>query len=94
MFDTLEKAPTMVGPVTPEKQRLADQVSAVWANFAKTGRPSGPGIPSWPQYNSQTRPTMIFDTTSRVVNDPRSEQRKLMLSFGSQQMRTGGAGAS
>jgi hypothetical protein len=28
---------------------------------------------------------MIFDQQSRVENDPRGEQRKLMLTFGSQQ---------
>jgi len=28
---------------------------------------------------------MIFDHESRMENDPRGEQRKLMLAFGSQQ---------
>jgi para-nitrobenzyl esterase len=94
VFDTLDKAPTMVGEVTPEKQRLADQVSTLWASFAKTGVPSAPGMPQWLRYNSTTRPTMVINTKSEVVNDPRSEERKLMLSLGSQQMRAGGAGTA
>jgi para-nitrobenzyl esterase len=88
VFDTLANAERMVGPVTPDAQRLADQMSAAWANFAKTGRPSAPGLPAWPAYNARTRPTMVFDVPrSRIENDPRGEQRRLMLSFGSQQDR-------
>lgn len=85
VFDTLANAQRMVGPVTPEAQRLADQMSAAWANFAKTGKPSAPGLPAWPAYDAKTRPAMIFDHQSRIENDPRGEQRQLMLSFGSQQ---------
>lgn len=87
VFDTLANADRMVGPVTPEDQAFADQVSAAWANFAKTGRPSAPGLPSWPAYNSRTRPTMVLDLRSRIENDPRGAERKLMASFGSQQDR-------
>ncbi len=89
VFDSLAKAPNMVGPVTPQAQNLADQVSALWANFARDGAPSAPGVPAWTPYNAKTRPTMILDETSRMVDDPRSEQRKLMLSFGSQQEANG-----
>jgi len=86
VFDSLANAERMVGPVTPQAQALADKMSAAWANFAKTGRPSAPGLPDWPTYNARTRPTMIFDEArSHVANDPRGEQRRLMASFGSQQ---------
>ncbi|HEY8617331.1 carboxylesterase/lipase family protein [Phenylobacterium sp.] len=86
VFDTLALADRMVGPVTPAAQALADQLSAAWANFAKTGRPSAPGLPAWPAYEARTRPTMIFDEPAcRVENDPRGVQRRLMASFGSQQ---------
>jgi para-nitrobenzyl esterase len=92
VFDSLAKAPTMIGPVTKEKQALADRVSACWANFARTGVPSAPGMPKWTPYNAVTRPTMVINTKSEMVNDPRGEQRKLMLAFGSQQLRPGGGG--
>jgi para-nitrobenzyl esterase len=87
VFDTLANAPLMVGPITPEAQALADQMSAAWANFAKTGRPTAPGLPAWPAYNPDTRPAMIFDHKSRLENDPRSAERKWMLALGSQQDR-------
>lgn len=85
VFDTLGNAPYMVGDVTAEKQALADKMSATWANFAKTGTPTIPGGPAFPVYNAQTRPTMIWDTPVRVMNDPRGEERMHMLAFGSQQ---------
>jgi para-nitrobenzyl esterase len=88
VFDTLANAPLMVGPVTPDAQRLADQMSGAWAEFAKSGKPSAPGLPAWPAYNARTRPSMVFDEPrARIENDPRGEQRRLMLSFGSQQDR-------
>jgi para-nitrobenzyl esterase len=91
VFDSLAKGAVITGPPTAEAQKLADQVSALWANFARNGVPSAPGVPAWTPYNSATRPTMIIDDLSRMENDPRSEQRKLMLSYGSQQEAYGRA---
>jgi quercetin dioxygenase-like cupin family protein len=36
---------------TPEDQAVARMVNACWANFAKTGGPSGPGLPHWPRFD-------------------------------------------
>lgn len=89
VFDTLDNATRMIGPVTPQAQALADKMSATWANFAKSGKVAVPGGPAWPAYDAQTRATMIFDEGDRlrVENDPRGEQRRAMLAFGSQQDR-------
>jgi len=67
----------------PEK--LADIMCATWAAFARTGDPSNAKLGRWTPYNAASRPTMIFDKECRIENDPRGEQRKLMLAFGSQQ---------
>ncbi|MFT3723243.1 MAG: carboxylesterase family protein [Hyphomonadaceae bacterium] len=85
VFDSLVNGATIAGPATPEAQHLADQVSALWASFARDGVPRAPGIPEWTPYNSKDRPTLIINTTSKMENDPRAEQRKTMLAFGSQQ---------
>ncbi|MBS0479633.1 MAG: carboxylesterase/lipase family protein [Proteobacteria bacterium] len=45
--------------------------------FARNGTPNRPGVPPWPAYDVTKRATMIFDTTSRVENDPRRWQREL-----------------
>ena len=57
VFDSLAKAALIAGPVTPQAQALADKVSALWANFARNGVPSAPGVPAWTPYDSAKRPT-------------------------------------
>jgi len=60
-----------------EAQKLAGQMSETWIAFAATGNPntSKSGLPQWEWYNTETRPTMTFDTESRVESDPLKEQR-------------------
>jgi para-nitrobenzyl esterase len=55
---------------------VEDAMSDAWIAFARTGSPNHPGMPSWPQYDPQTRATMIFNTKTQVVNDPRASERK------------------
>ncbi|MGN6269907.1 MAG: carboxylesterase/lipase family protein [Sphingomonas sp.] len=45
--------------------------------FARAGDPNRPELPPWPAYDPGRRATMIFDTPSRVENDPRHWQRLL-----------------
>ena len=91
VFDSLAKAGGIAGPVTPASQKLADQVSALWASFARDGVPKASGVPAWTPYDTRTRPTLMIDAASRMQNDPRSEERRLMLGYGSQQERNGRA---
>jgi para-nitrobenzyl esterase len=74
VFDTLDQRFTpMLGPVlgTNPPQRLADTMHAAWVAFATNGDCG------WPKYDLSRRATMRFDTTSEVVNDPRSAERAL-----------------
>ena len=74
VFDTLDKgANQMVGPMLGDAppQALADAMHKAWVAFATTGSPG------WPTYDASRRATMRFDTTSRMVEDPRSWERQL-----------------
>ena len=63
-------------PVTPRHLRqLADQMSAAWAAFARTGNPGNAKIPHWPAYSLKTRANMLFNARSRVVDDYGKEAR-------------------
>jgi para-nitrobenzyl esterase len=56
---------------------VADAMSDALIAFARSGDPNHPGLPHWPQYDLQHRATMLFDTSSRVVDDPRGGERRL-----------------
>jgi para-nitrobenzyl esterase len=76
VFDNVAKSASMVG-TGPEPQRLADQMSACWLNFARGGNPNNPAVPDWPVYEVDRRATMVFDVQSKMVDDWRGEERKL-----------------
>ena len=73
MFDTLT-APGS-GAVGPEAQAMADLMSDMLIRHARTGSPSGPGLPTWTPYSLERRETMIFDLPPRMENDPRGDER-------------------
>jgi para-nitrobenzyl esterase len=77
-FDNVKAATRLTGG-GPEAMALADKVSDTWIAFAKTGNPNQPKMPRWSAFNATDRPTMVFDTESRVVNDPIKEQRLVMF---------------
>src|SRR3954451_1438801 len=79
VFDNVAKSASMVG-TGPEPQRVADQMSASWLAFARSGNPNNPATPNWPAYEPDRRATMVFNVQSKVVNDWRGDERKL---FGS-----------
>jgi len=56
---------------TPAQQAMSDRVMDAFVRFARTGDPG------WPAYDLDRRRTMIFDTSSRVENDPRKWEREL-----------------
>jgi para-nitrobenzyl esterase len=76
VFDNVALSASMVG-TGPQAQAVADQMSAAWLAFARAGDPNNPRIPAWPAYAAE-RATMVFDATSRVVNDFRGDERTLL----------------
>lgn len=63
---------------TPEAQALAKKMATAWANFARTGNPSQPGL-TWEPTDPVTNKTMVWDNECRMVDDPDGELRKLIL---------------
>jgi carboxylesterase type B len=70
VFDTLGHATELLWGAGPPQQ-LADTMHAAWVAFATKGDCG------WPRYDLRRRATMRFDTTSEVVDDPRSMERAL-----------------
>ncbi len=71
VFDNLDKEcfEGLVGTNPP--QQVADAMHAAWVAFATSGNPG------WPEFDLKRRATMRFDTTSELVDDPRSAERVL-----------------
>jgi para-nitrobenzyl esterase len=73
-FDNLDKVGLHGG--RPEAPALAEQISEAWLAFARGGDPNHPGLPAWPAYDTDRRPTMIFDVECHVADDPDGEERR------------------
>lgn len=61
---------TIASP-TPAQTAMSQTVMDAFIRFAKTGNPG------WTPYELKARETMVFDTQSRVVADPRKWEREL-----------------
>jgi para-nitrobenzyl esterase len=60
----------------PQAQAMADQMSAAFLAFARTGDPNTAAIPRWEPYSLPRRQTMVFNAPSRLVDDPRGGERR------------------
>jgi para-nitrobenzyl esterase len=63
---------------TPKARALAKKMATAWANFARTSNPNQSGL-SWTPFEPDECPTMAFDNSCRVVNDPQGAVRKILL---------------
>jgi para-nitrobenzyl esterase len=56
---------------------LGKQMHAAWAAFIRGETPAAPGLPAWPQFAVDTRPTMILGAQSRVEQKPQEAELRL-----------------
>lgn len=77
-FDNTKRCEQGTGN-TPEAQALAKKMATAWANFARTGNPSQPGL-IWEPTDPVRNQTMVWDNHCRMVDDPEGELRKIILS--------------
>jgi para-nitrobenzyl esterase len=64
--------------LTPPEEVLSRRLTDYWTNFAKIGNPNGPGLPSWPQYNTVSEPTLRIDDQIRVIINYHEQQCALL----------------
>ncbi len=76
-FDNAKRCEQGTGN-TPEAQKLAKTMATAWANFARTGNPSQPGL-AWTPTEPARGQTMVFDNHCHMVDDPEGEVRRILL---------------
>jgi para-nitrobenzyl esterase len=88
VFDNLEAGKVYTGS-GPAAQRVADQMSAAWVAFARTGKPDHRGIPTWTPFSAADRSTMVFGAgaTATLVKDPGGEERLALKAIRDAQTR-------
>jgi para-nitrobenzyl esterase len=74
VFDNLEIARVVIGDPAAA-QPLANQMSAAWAAFARTGDPNHAGLPTWPPFDTRDRSTMVFNIESRMLRNPYGSEK-------------------
>jgi para-nitrobenzyl esterase len=74
VFDNPDASPAIGSAAIA--QQVADQMSAAWVAFARSGNPNNPKLAHWPAYALQSRANMAFDSHSHIVNDYGREARE------------------
>lgn len=77
VFNTLASPLAAMFTGTEAPQPLADAMHGAWVAFATSGNPGHEGLPSWPRYQPDARPTMLFDTESAVAEQPNAAELAL-----------------
>jgi para-nitrobenzyl esterase len=78
VFNTLDQpGGEMFTGTGPERAAIARRMHDAWIAFARDGAPGHAGIPEWPRYDTERRATMRIDETWEVLDDPKSETRRL-----------------
>lgn len=73
-FDNVERAPVIDGP---HAAPLTNAMSRALVALARTGDPHHDGVPEWPRYDVEERPTMRLDVQPVLERDPLGEERRV-----------------
>ena len=78
-FDNAYLAPgTYTAKNKAEAFKVSDTCGSAWANFARTGDPTGRNMPKWLPYEQGTRYTMLIQGESELVSNYRAKGRELV----------------
>lgn len=77
-FNTLHRAKNDLPQPTAEDLKLADTMSSVWAQFARTGNPQIAELPTWHPYSAENGELMVFNHKCLIRNNPDRELEQII----------------
>ena len=78
-FDNLRAGNSDLPEPTDADRELADRMSEIWAQFAKTGDPSIPSLPRrWEPYTAENGELLELNYTLRFLNNPDRELEEII----------------
>ncbi|MED1121633.1 carboxylesterase/lipase family protein [Bacillus atrophaeus] len=72
-FESLEAA--LQTKISEDTKQLSTHIQTAWITFARTGDPNHSTV-EWPNYNEETRKTLIFNSSISIEQDPDADKRK------------------
>jgi para-nitrobenzyl esterase len=67
--------------VTKSDQDISEAMATYWTNFAKSGNPSGEGVPEWPAFSDANPVVMHFNKTPHTGPVPSAESLKVLDTY-------------
>ena len=64
----------------PEDRKASEQIAAYFANFIKTGKPNGGGLPKWPAFG-KTHQVMHLDAASHAAPEEHRDRYEFLDAF-------------
>lgn len=74
-FDSLRK--TLQEPLGDDAEQLSKQIQSAWLAFAKPE--TNTSHFNWPEYETDSRETLLFNTDTAVESDPDSAKRRILF---------------
>jgi para-nitrobenzyl esterase len=59
---------------SPQEELLSARMAAYWSNFARTGNPNGPGLPTWPRFTAASERVVVLDEPGGEVRFHRAAE--------------------
>lgn len=80
--ETPANEPGFLSGSNPDRFIASRNMAELWTSFARTGVPTAVGVPEWPAYNLEERPTMRIDTKCEVIYNRFNEELAMWRSIG------------